>query len=129
MLTLLGRPDRFCDGVSRRQFLRAGALGAGAAGLTLADVFRAEARADAAGSPAPSRHKAVINVFLGGGPPHQDLWDLKPDAPAEIRGEFKPVATNVPGVRICEVFPRLAARMDKCVVIRSVVGAAGGHDA
>ena len=127
MLTLLGRPDSFCDGVSRRGFLRIGALGA--AGLTLADVFRAEARADAAGAPTPSRHKAVINVFLGGGPPHQDLWDLKPEAPAEIRGEFKPVATNVTGIRVCEVFPQLAARMDRCAVIRSVVGATGGHDA
>ena len=57
------------------------------------------------------------------------MWDLKTEAPAEIRGEFKPIATNVPGIQICEVFPQLAARMDKCAVIRSIVGASGGHDA
>src|SRR5262249_35732964 len=78
--------------------------------------------------PTSSQHKAVINVFLGGGPPHQDLWELKMDAPTEIRGEFKPINTNVPGIQICEVFPRIASIMDKCVVVRSVVGAKGGHD-
>ena len=92
--------------------------------LSLADLFRAEARAGTRSS-----HKAVINIFLGGGPPHQDMWDLKTDAPAEIRGEFKPIATNVPGIQIGEVFPQLAAMMDKCAVIRSVVGATGRHDA
>jgi hypothetical protein len=125
MLTLLGPKTRLCDGIDRRHFLRIGALGVGAGALTLADLFRAEARAGAAGS----SPKAVINVFLGGGPPHQDLWEIKTEAPAEIRGEFKPIQTNVPGIQICEVFPQLAARMDKCVVIRTVVGARGGHDA
>src|ERR1700716_973564 len=110
MLTLFGSKSRLCDGVSRRNFLRIGALGVGASCLTLADVLRAEARAGAAGT----RHKAVINIFLGGGPPHQDMWDLKMDAPTEIKGEFKPIATNVPGIQICEVFPKIAARMDKC---------------
>src|SRR5579884_1582967 len=124
MLTIWGQKNRYCDGISRRSFLRIGALGLGAGSLTLADVFRAEA-ATAPGS----RHKAVINIFLGGGPPHQDTFDLKPDAPAEIRGEFKPIATNVPGIQVCEVFPRLARLMDKCVIIRSIVGATGGHDA
>ncbi len=125
MLTLFGRTARLCDGVSRRDFLRIGALGVGANCLTLTDLFRAEARAGVAGT----RPKSVINVFLGGGPAHQDLWDLKMEAPAEIRGEFKPIATSVPGLQICEVFPKLAARMDKCVVIRTVVGSTGGHDA
>jgi hypothetical protein len=125
MLTIFGRKNRFCDGVSRRSFLRIGALGVGAGALTLADVFRAEARARTGGS----RHKAVINIFLGGGPPHQDMWEIKTEAPAEIRGEFKPIATSVNGIQIGEVFPRIAARMDRCVVIRSVVGATGGHDA
>jgi hypothetical protein len=124
MLTIFGRKDRFCDGVSRRSFLKIGALGLGAGGLTLADLFRAEARA---GTSSP--HKAVINIFLGGGPPHQDLWEIKTEAPREIRGEFKPIATRVPGLQIGEVFPKIAALMDKCVVIRSVVGATGGHDA
>jgi hypothetical protein len=124
MLTIFGGTNRFCDGVSRRAFLKIGALGIGTGALTLADVFRSEARAHTGSS-----HKAVINVFLGGGPPHQDTFDLKPDAPAEIRGEFKPIDTNVPGIRVCEVFPRLARLMDKCVIIRSIVGATGGHDA
>lgn len=124
MLTILGKPMRFCDGVSRRSFLRIGALTFGTTCFTLSDLFRAEAQAGNG-----SRPKAVINVFLGGGPPHQDLFDLKMEAPAEIRGEFKPIATNVPGIEICEVFPRLARLMDKCVVIRSIVGANGNHDA
>ncbi|HET6882922.1 MAG TPA: DUF1501 domain-containing protein [Pirellulales bacterium] len=123
MLTLLGpKAGGFCDGISRRSFLRVGALGVGAGALTLADILRAEA---ATGT--PSRHKAVIHVFLGGGPPHQDMWDVKVDAPAEIRGEFSPIHTKTPGIDICEVFPRIASIMDKCVVIRSVVGSAGPH--
>jgi len=124
MLTIYGRPNRFCDGISRRGFLRIGGLGIGAGALTLADLNRLEA---AAGKTA--RQKAVINVFLGGGPPHQDMFDLKLDAPVEIRGEFSPIATKVPGIQICEVFPQLAAIMDRCVIIRSVVGATDRHDA
>ncbi len=124
MLTILGRKSRFCDGVSRRDFLRIGALGVGAAGLSLADVYRAEARAGKG-----SGHKAVINIFLGGGPPHQDMWEIKTEAPSEIRGEFKPIATKVPGIQIGEVFPKIAGLMDRFAVIRSVVGASGGHDA
>jgi hypothetical protein len=125
MLTIFGRKQPYCDGVSRRNFLKIGAFSFGAASLTLADIFRAEARAGVTGS----RHKSVINIFLGGGPPHQDMWDIKTEAPAEIRGEFKPIATNVPGIQIGEVFPQIAARMDKCAVIRSVVDAAPDHDA
>jgi hypothetical protein len=124
MLTIFGQKNRFCDGMSRRSFLKIGTLGVGTAGFTLADLFRAEASAGRSNS-----HKSVINVFLGGGPPHQDMWDIKTSAPSGIRGEFKPIATAVPGIQICEVFPAIAARMQKCVVIRSVVGAGGGHDA
>src|SRR6266481_2112047 len=124
MLTIFGQKNRFCDGVSRRSFLKIGALGIGAGGLTLADIFRAEARTGT-----PTSHKAVINIFLGGGPPHQDMWDIKTEAPKEIRGEFKPIATKVPGIQIGETFPKIARLADKCVVIRSVVGATGGHDA
>jgi hypothetical protein len=129
MLTLLGSNQRFCDGINRRTFLRIGALGVGATTLSLADIFRAEARASNDGQSSGSRHKAVINIFLGGGPPHQDMWDLKPDAPSEIRGEFKPIATAVPGLQIGETFPQIAARMNRFAVIRSIVGASGGHDA
>ena len=126
MLTMFGGRQRMCDGVSRRQFLTIGGFTCGAGGLSLAGLMRAEA-ATAGAATRPSRHKALINVFLAGGPPHQDMWDLKTDAPLEIRGEFKPIATNVAGIQICEVFPRLAARMDKCAIIRSVVGCEGAH--
>ena len=124
MLTIRGGRQRFCDGVSRRDFLAIGGLSFGSGGLSLGNLLRAEA---AVGHPSRLGHKAVINVFLGGGPPHQDLWDLKPDAPSEVRGEFKPIATNVPGIQIGEVFPRLATRMDKVAVIRSIVGCDGAH--
>ena len=123
MLTIFGKASRFCDGVSRRSFLRIG--GFGLAGLSLADIFRLEARAQTSSV----NHKAVINIFLGGGPPHQDIWEIKTEAPSEIRGEFRPIATNVPGIQICEVFQRLSRQMDKCVVIRSVVGASDRHAA
>jgi hypothetical protein len=124
MWTIYGPKSRYCDGVSRRSFLRIGALGVGAGALSLADIYRAEA---SAGTSNP--HKAVINIFLGGGPPHQDMWEIKTEAPREIRGEFSPIDTSVPGIQICEVFPQLAGLMHKSVVIRSVVGSTGGHDA
>jgi hypothetical protein len=123
----IGR-TRFCDGVSRRAFLKVGSFSFGAATLTLADIFRAEAKAAENGQ-SPTRHKALINIFLGGGPPHQDTWDIKTEAPAEIKGEFKPISTKVPGIQIGETFTRIAAMADKFAFIRSVVGAKGGHDA
>jgi hypothetical protein len=124
MLSILGQKSRYCDGVSRRGFLKIGGLSFGAGGFTLADLLRAEAAAGKTNS-----HKAVINVFLAGGPPHQDMWEIKSDAPSEVRGEFRPINTNVSGIEICEVFPKLAGMMDKAAVIRSVVGCSGGHDA
>jgi hypothetical protein len=127
MLTLYGQAGRWCDGVSRRGFLTIGGLSVGGTALPLAGILRAEESAAVAGRAHPRRHKALINVFLAGGPPHQDMWDLKPDAPSEIRGEFKPIGTNVPGIQICEVFPKLAARADKLAIIRSVVGCEGAH--
>jgi hypothetical protein len=114
----------FCDGVSRRNFLKIGALGLG--GLSLPQLLRAEAQSGVA---RPQRHKAVIMIFLPGGPPHQDMFDMKPDAPLEVRGEFKPIPTNVSGIQICEQLPLIARRMDKMAIIRSIVGATGGHDA
>src|SRR5438067_11069172 len=123
MLSIFGQKNRLCDGVSRRSFLKIGALGVGAGALTLADIFRAEAKAGTS-----SQRKAVINIFLGGGPPHQDMWDIKTEAPAEIRGECTPIATKVPGIQIGEAFPRIAALADRFAFIRSVVGAKGGHD-
>src|SRR5205814_3139536 len=90
---------RFCDGISRRNFLKVGTFSFGAATLTLADILRAEAKQD---DLPRTKHKALINIFLGGGPPHQDMWDIKTEAPKEIRGEFSPIATNVTGIRIGE---------------------------
>src|SRR5262245_50344060 len=123
MLSIVGKPhSSFCDGQSRREFLRLGALGLG--GLSLSTLLRAEAK-----SGVRSSHKSVIMVFLSGGPPHQDMVDLKPDAPAEVRGEFKPIATNVPGVQICEHLPGLAKMADRLAIIRSLVGSEGHHSA
>lgn len=111
---------RFCDGLSRRQFLQIGGLAMG--GMALPEILRAEQKAGIRNS-----HKAIIMVFLPGGPPHQDMFDLKPDAPPEIRGEFKPIKTNVSGIEICEHMPRLAKMMDKFAIIRSLVGARDEH--
>jgi hypothetical protein len=123
MLTIRGRArGAFCDGVSRRDFLKIGGLALG--GLSLPQILAAEAKAQVGIS-----HKAIIMVFLPGGPPHQDMVDLKMDAPSEIRGEFKPIATNVPGIEFCEHLPKLAAMTDKLAVIRTIVGAQGEHAA
>jgi hypothetical protein len=125
MLTIFGNPHRnggFCDGVSRRDFLTIG--GALLGGLSLPKLLEAETASGGNAS-----HKAIINVFLPGGPPHIDMWDLKPDAPVEIRGEYKPIKTKVPGIEICELFPQMAAIMDKLVVIRTIADSAGAHDA
>jgi len=119
MLTILGPRARLCDGVSRRSFLQVGSLAIG--GLTLPGLLRAEARAGRKG------HKSVIMVYLTGGLAHQDTFDLKPNAPAEVRGEFRPIATNVAGVQFGEHLPRLARCTDKLVVIRSLVGQRDEH--
>jgi hypothetical protein len=126
MLTIQSavRSGRFCDRQSRRDFLRIGSLGLGSlslGGLTLPQLLRAESESGR------RSHKAVIMVYLPGGPPHQDMYDLKPSAPVEVRGEFQPMATNVPGIEICELMPRLAGMMDRFVPIRSVVGSIGDH--
>ena len=121
MLQIVDRPLKMCDGLPRRSFLGIGALAMG--GLSLPQLLKAEA---ASGSSA--RHKSVIMIFLAGGPPHQDMFYLKPEAPAEIRGEFDPIATNVPGIEISELMPNVAASMDKFAIIRSLVGAEGRHD-
>src|SRR5919198_5427263 len=121
MLTFTGSPTPAGNGVSRRAWLRIGGLGLG--GLALPDILRAEARS---GTRNPA--KGIIMVLLPGGPTHLDTFDLKPDAPAEIRGEFRPTATNVPGVRICELMPRLARLADKLAIIRSLVGFRDDHN-
>jgi hypothetical protein len=120
MLTILGKQQPFCDGVNRREFLKIGGLALG--GLTMTDLLAAEAHAGV-----KSSHKAVIMVYLPGGPPHLDLVDLKPDAPAEIRGPYKPMETKVKGIQITEHMPRIAGMMDKFALIRSLVGARDEH--
>ena len=120
MLTICGRPLQLCDRLPRRDFLTIGSLAMG--GLTLPNLLRAEQQA---GTSRP--HRAVIMVYLTGGPPHQDTFDLKPHAPREVRGEFQPIATNVPGIQIGEHFVRLAGMADKWAVIRSLVGSEGRH--
>jgi hypothetical protein len=117
MLTLWGAKQGFCDGITRRNFLKVGAFGAG---LTLADLLRLRSQAaDRTGR--PTSQKSVIMIYLPGGPSHMDMYDLKPDAPAEFRGEFRPIDTNVPGVRICEHFPLQARMWDKLACVRSIV--------
>jgi hypothetical protein len=108
--------------LSRRHFLQIGALGAG--WLTLPQLLRAEAAAGVR-----SAHKSVILIYLVGGPPHQDMFDLKPNAPQEFAGPWRPIATKVPGMQICEAFPRLARIADKLVIVRSLVGNQSDHDA
>jgi hypothetical protein len=115
MLTLWGDKQSFCDGVSRRGFLKIGAFGAG---LTLAEMLRLRALA---GTGKSTSTKSAIMIYLPGGPSHMDMYDLKPDAPKEFRGEFNPIATNVSGVKICEHMPLQAKMWDKLAVVRSLV--------
>lgn len=121
MLTVFGGKQRFCDGVSRRNFLRIGGLAMG--GLALPDLLRAESRlGDSA-----KRHKSVIMIYLPGGPSHIDTYDPKPRAPLEYRGEFQTIQSCVPGMDFCEHYPKQAALADKLVLIRSVTGAVSEH--
>lgn len=121
MLKIPGSQSRYCDGLHRRSFLQIGGLALG--GLSLPQWLKAEAL-----SGVEHRHKGIIMVLLPGGPSHLDMYDLKPDAPAEIRGEFAPIPTRVPGVEICELMPRMASIMDKLVPIRSLYGAIDDHN-
>src|SRR5262245_16994086 len=107
------RAVSFCDDLTRRDFLHAGAISV--LGLSLADVF-----GQTASGQTPDRDVNCIMLFLVGGPSHIDTWDPKPEAPAEVRGPFRPIATNVPGMQISEIFPRMARHGDKYSLIRSV---------
>lgn len=111
--------------ISRRALLQAGGLALG--GLTLADLLRQRSQAAELNSPQPTRDTAVIQIFMGGGPSHIDLYDLKPNAPAEIRGEFRPIATRLPGVQLGELVPRLASVMDRVALVRSVAHGNASH--
>jgi hypothetical protein len=119
MLSIPGGPICTCEGVTRREWLRLGALGT--FGLGLPNLLAASA--DAAGSPVPrtfGRAKSCIVLFMFGAPAHQDSWDLKPLAPSEVRGEFRPIATSVPGLQVCEHLPRLAQRANRYALVRSL---------
>jgi len=121
MFSFMGANQGFCDGINRRNFLKIGAFGAG---LTLADMLRAQAQGSTTTDrTAPSRPKSAIMIYLPGGPSHMDMYDLKPNAPSEFRGEFRPIQTNVNGVQICEHFPMQARMWDKMACIRSIVSA------
>src|SRR5690606_32293274 len=121
-LAFFGDSGRYCDSISRRSFLQVGGLALG--GLSLPGLLRAEA---AAGARAAGQ--SVINIFLGGGPPHIDMFDLKPAAPKEYRGEFAPIPTNVPGMEICELMPELAGIADRYTIVRSLTGVQNEHNA
>lgn len=124
MFTFWGKSNNFCDGVNRRSFLKIGAFGAG---LTLTDMLRARALSNQTGQ--PTRQKSAIMIYLGGGPSHMDMWDLKPDAPSEFRGEFRPIQTNVPGCMISEHFPLQAQMWHRLAAIRSIVSVNEHSDA
>src|SRR5438874_8834596 len=136
MLSLDTRPAALCDGLSRREWLRVGGLSV--VGLSLPDLLRAQERQAAPAAPSPldrglggvtfGRAKNVIFLWLQGGPPQHETFDPKPDAPAEIRGPFRPIATNVPGIRFCELLPRTAARADRLAVVRSLATNDDNHD-
>ncbi len=131
MLDLLYSPrtqNSLCSGTSRREFLQIGALGLG--GLTLSQLLQAEANADTQNRKHKTQKtKSVIMVYLVGGPPHQDMWDMKPDAPVEIAGPMRPSATNVPGIELCDLLPKLGQRADRLAIVRSIVDSQAGHDA
>jgi hypothetical protein len=122
MLTLFDRGTaRFCDGFSRRKFLRIGSLGFGA--LSLASLLKAEANSGSA-----NRDKSVVMIYLPGGPTQHETFDPKPEAPSEIRGSFSPISTKVPGVRFCELLPKLSRIADKFSVVRTLVGMENRHE-
>jgi hypothetical protein len=126
MLRVLGNPRRFCDGITRREALTAGALSVLGSGFTLSDLLAAEERRPAAAR--PGKAKSVLVLYLHGGAPTQDMFDLKPSAPVEIRGEFKPITTSAPGIQVCEHLPKTARWMHRCAVVRSVHHRAGCHN-
>ncbi len=120
MLSVLGHSKKMCDGVTRRELMRVGGLSL-LAGLSMPELLRAadDRRAKA---------RSVIMFNLLGGPAHMDMFDLKPDAPAEVRGEFKPISTSLPGLQICEHLPRLAGWMDRGTLIRTFSHTFNSHD-
>lgn len=125
MLEILGDGPPMCDRITRRRMLQVGSLAP--LGLSLPMLLAANARGASATGSNFGRAKRCLLLFMWGGPAHQDMWDMKPDAPANVRGEFNPIATNVPGIQICEHLPKLARQMDKLALIRSVTHTDNNH--
>ncbi|HEY7156482.1 MAG TPA: DUF1501 domain-containing protein, partial [Gemmataceae bacterium] len=119
MLHLCGSSPRLCDGLSRREFLRAGGLGL--AGLALPELFRIRA------ANVKTRFRSVIQLFLWGGPSQHETFDMKPHAADGVRGEFRPIATRTPGMQICEHLPRLAQLGDQYAIVRSITHTGTNH--
>ena len=133
MLSLLTSPARLCSGFSRRELLRVGGLSA--LGLSLPQVLAGNVWGSPTAAPGilPTdksfgKAKSVIFLWLAGGPPQHETFDPKPDAPLEVRGPFKPISTNVPGIQFCELLPRTAAHADKLAIIRSLSTNDNTHD-
>lgn len=126
MITMLGSKRRLCDGLTRRETLKAGALSLLGGAFNLPSLLAAEQQRTT--HDRPGKAKSVILLYLLGGAPTQDMFDLKPGAPDKIRGEFKPMASNVPGIQICELLPRMAQWMHKAAIVRSVNHKAGCHN-
>ena len=121
MLVIPGRAGRLCDGTTRRDFLRVGS--SAMLGMSLPQIFALQASAPSGAAAAKKgfgRARSVIFLFLQGGPSHIDIWDPKPDAQSNIRGDFKPIKTKIPGVYLSETMPLLAQQLDKCILIRSM---------
>ena len=117
------RRTSFCDGVKRRDMLKIGAAGAMGFGVSLPQILQQQAQA----ANRSAEDISFICVFLQGGLSTIDTWDMKPEAPAEFRGEFKPISTNVPGIQLCEQLPRLSKEMDKLALVRSFGHSNSGH--
>src|SRR5438045_577034 len=124
MITLSGSPRRLCDGLTRRETLKAGALSLLGGAFNLPSLLALEENKLLR----PAKAKSVILLYLLGGAPTQDMFDLKPNAPEKIRGEFKPIASSVPGIQLCELLPRMAKWMGRAAIVRSVNHKAGCHN-
>ena len=122
MFSIRGKQYRTCDGISRRDLLKVGALSFG--GLGLADWLRLSAQADAS----QRKDLSVILLWQGGGPSHLDMWDLKPEAPSEFRGTFNPIPSSVPGYQVSEHLPYSARVVDRLAMLRSVSHPDSGHE-
>src|SRR5262245_49966785 len=123
MLSVLGRGTRLCDGLTRREVLRAGGLSL-FAGMSLQRLLKVSASS----SRRTGAARSVILFNLLGGPSHQDMFDLKPSAPPEIRGEFRPIASSLPGLQVCEYLPNTAKWMHKACLVRTVTHNYNAHN-